>query len=256
MKLSIVGLLLLSTLASAQDGPYQEPPVPLQSRLTALLSETAALEGALTGKKLSAKAATELKAHLGAVRDELVKLVTIAPKWVHPNGESKGHEREVQREKDLATIKQLSWDLQQTAERERQCTQERQKDLMRMTAMQQQLQQFEVQLHRPPPPPPPPPPGPMAIAPADFARIVQGIDKQSFADAKIDVLKTAMGSNLFTVAQVALLVDKLTFSENKLEVVRLLNPRILDRNHVFELYEHFTFDSDKTALKQILDARP
>lgn len=254
MKASFLFFLLVPALASAQDRPGYEPPVPLQQRLTVLLSETAAMEGALTGKKLGAKAAAELKARLGAVRDELVRLVSVAPKYVHPNGESKAREREQQRERDLEALKQLSWDLQQTQERERQCAQERQRDAQRIAQLQQALQRLP--LPPPPPPLPPPPPRPMPIAAGDFQRIVQSMDKQSFADGKLDVLRTAMGQSFFTVAQVALLVDKVTFSENKLDVVRILNPRILDRDHAFELFEHFTFESDKAALKQILDARP
>jgi hypothetical protein len=54
------------------------------------------------------------------------------------------------------------------------------------------------------------------------------------------------------VAQVGTLVDLFTFSEDKLEVVRRVRGRIVDPDQAFQLYERFTFDSDKNELRNIL----
>ncbi len=112
---------------------------------------------------------------------------------------------------------------------------------------------------RPPPPPPAPvvvrPPPPVRRAPMDqdkFSALISAIRAQSFSDNKLSVIRSAAAEHHFVVGQVVKVLEQLSFSGEKLEVVRTLKSRILDRENHFKLYEAFTFSSDKKALERIL----
>ena len=60
-------------------------------------------------------------------------------------------------------------------------------------------------------------------------------------------------TNFFLVRQVRELVDMFTFSQEKLEVVRVLRKRILDNENAPQLFGAFSFSTEKGELKKILD---
>ncbi|MGC4122362.1 MAG: DUF4476 domain-containing protein [Myxococcales bacterium] len=97
-----------------------------------------------------------------------------------------------------------------------------------------------------------PPPGPMPMPEGDFAALKSAIANEAFEDQKTAVLSTAAGGAYFTINQVGQLVDLFTFSDGKVKVVSITRPRILDPQNAFQLYGHYTFDSDKKKVKQIL----
>jgi hypothetical protein len=103
---------------------------------------------------------------------------------------------------------------------------------------------------------PRPPPEPVYVAPqpvyamVDFAAVVEAVNAESFGDAKLDVVRTADG--FFTVDQLGQLVDLFSFSDEKVEVVAIVKPRLVDPQNAFKLYSRFTFDDDKKRVKAIL----
>jgi len=101
-------------------------------------------------------------------------------------------------------------------------------------------------------PAPPAPAGPRAMEPGRFDALVAAVTREPFPDGQRRVLDTAMPGSWFTVAQVGTLVDLFTFSRDKLEVVRRARGHIVDPDQAFQLYERFTFDSDKNELRNIL----
>lgn len=98
--------------------------------------------------------------------------------------------------------------------------------------------------HRPPPP--------MALPDPDFAALRSAIEAEGFEAQKLGVLQTALPTSLFTVAQVGALVDLFDFSSGKVKVVELCKPRIVDSQNAFQLYGHFSFESDKAKVRAIL----
>ncbi|HEY3449282.1 MAG TPA: DUF4476 domain-containing protein [Myxococcales bacterium] len=98
----------------------------------------------------------------------------------------------------------------------------------------------------------PAPMGPMPMPEPDFSSLKSAIAGEAFEDGKLSVLGTAAGATYFTVGQVGQLVDLFTFSDGKVKVVSLTQPRILDLQNAFQLYGHFTFDADKKKVKRIL----
>ncbi|NOJ80528.1 DUF4476 domain-containing protein [Myxococcus xanthus] len=106
----------------------------------------------------------------------------------------------------------------------------------------------------PPPPPPMPPPQPMVrpISDSELRRIHSSISLQTFAEDKMRVLVSAAQHHYFLVSQVSQLLGNFQFTQDKLAVVRELEPYILDPQNGHMLYSHFSFSSDKKRLDGIL----
>jgi len=66
------------------------------------------------------------------------------------------------------------------------------------------------------------------------------------------VLRDGARDDNFLVSQTKALLEQFSFSNDKLEAVRILWPRVLDRNNSFLLYEAFPFSSDKEKLRKII----
>lgn len=101
-------------------------------------------------------------------------------------------------------------------------------------------------------PAPPPPPAYQPIADAQLQSILRSMSREPFADDKINVLQSAVGNNYFLVGQVQQVLSQFQFSKDKLEVVRGMWTRVLDRQNGFQLYNAFSFSSDKEELKRIM----
>lgn len=103
--------------------------------------------------------------------------------------------------------------------------------------------------------PPPPPPAPV-VQPIDNGRLqqlTQAMVREAFPKDKLRVLNDFTSrNNYFLVSQMRQLMDQFSFSNDRLEAVRLLWPRVLDRDNGFQLYQSFPFSGDKEKLRQII----
>lgn len=106
--------------------------------------------------------------------------------------------------------------------------------------------------HPQPPPPVRPRPSLRPIADATLEALKGAIQKESFSDNRLAVLRQAVPANYFLVSQVQQLLALYTFSADKLQAMRLLKPRVLDPENAFKLYDSFTFSADKEELGRIL----
>jgi hypothetical protein len=106
-----------------------------------------------------------------------------------------------------------------------------------------------------------PPPGeprhaPPRIQPMDpptFQRLLAAIKEASFSEEQTSVIEQAASSSFFLVAQCKEVVKGLSFSADQVRAVELMAPKLLDREHAFELFGAFTFDADKEQVKRILE---
>jgi hypothetical protein len=103
-----------------------------------------------------------------------------------------------------------------------------------------------------PQPQPPPPPQVYPISEDQLQRLVRAINKESFGDSKLRVLQAAAPTQYFLVPQVMKLLQRFSFGEDKLAAVRVLWPRVLDRENAYQLYQAFTFQGEKDQLRQII----
>lgn len=113
-----------------------------------------------------------------------------------------------------------------------------------------------VVVQNPPPvvqrPPPPPPPQLYPVTDQVLASIIGAIDRENFSDGKVRVVQQASATNYFLCAQVAQILRRYQFSQDRLSAAALLKPRILDAQNSYVLFSAFDYDSDKAKLKAIL----
>ncbi|ATB30240.1 DUF4476 domain-containing protein [Melittangium boletus] len=105
---------------------------------------------------------------------------------------------------------------------------------------------------RPPAPAPPPPPAYSPIADSQLRRILDAVARESFAANKTRVLEESARGNYFLVGQVQQLLPQFSFSSDRLNAVRLLWPRVLDRQNGYQLNSSFSFSKDKEELQRII----
>ena len=105
----------------------------------------------------------------------------------------------------------------------------------------------------PPSRPPPPPPGPQPLSDGQMRNLLGTMSRESFARDKLNVLQSASGGDsFFVVEQVQQVLAQFQFSKDRLAAVRMLWPRVLDRQNGFQLNSAFQFSADKEELKRII----
>lgn len=95
--------------------------------------------------------------------------------------------------------------------------------------------------------------GPVAMDSAQLNKLVAAIEKESFRDDKMRVLTMGTRGQYLTVSQVSRLLEAFTFEDDKIEVVRLVAPSIIDKENAYQLYSAFTFSSSKAKVEEILE---
>ena len=76
-------------------------------------------------------------------------------------------------------------------------------------------------------------------------RMLQKIQKKSFAADKLDLVEVAALGGWFTCAQCATLMDQFTFTHDKLQVVKVVAPRLIDPRNSNVIMSRLSFDSDR-----------
>ncbi len=104
---------------------------------------------------------------------------------------------------------------------------------------------------RPPPPPPPP-----VLDEGHARELVRAVRKEAFDDSRLSVLALGVNGVCVTAPQADTLVRLMTFSKARIDALRTLTPRIVDRQDALRLLDAFTFDSDKRAAREILGTAP
>ena len=103
------------------------------------------------------------------------------------------------------------------------------------------------------PPPPPPPPVYQPVPDGRMSRILDAISRESFSKDKLNVLQSASsGDAYFLVDQVHQVLGQFQFSKDRLAAVRILWPRVLDKQNGYMLNGDFQFSNDKEELKRII----
>lgn len=125
-------------------------------------------------------------------------------------------------------------------------------DIREMLADAPSVRDYNPRPSPAPYPVPPPPPAYQPIADGQLQSILRAMSREPFAEDKINVLQDAVGNNYFLVGQVQQVLSQFQFSKDKLEVVRGMWARVLDRQNGFQLYSSFSFSSDKAELKKII----
>src|SRR5580704_9839945 len=78
------------------------------------------------------------------------------------------------------------------------------------------------------------------------------VKKTALAGQKKQLIDVAAKSNWFTCSQVKELLDQLAFPNDKIHCLGNLNPRIVDPNNKFQIFDTFTFQKDKDKASQVM----
>jgi hypothetical protein len=102
---------------------------------------------------------------------------------------------------------------------------------------------------------PPEPAGPVPMDPRSFKTLVREVDGQAFSDDKLMIVRSASREAFFSTAQVKALLDEFVHSSDKLELLKLVADRIVDRENIFTIYGSLVHSSDKEEARSILEGR-
>lgn len=92
---------------------------------------------------------------------------------------------------------------------------------------------------------------PRAMHNKDFKMMCEVIDDASFHEKKIGVIKVACISSYFNSKQCAKLLSMISFDDAKLKALKVLAPRMIDRD-VTDIVKQFSFSSNKDKALEIL----
>lgn len=90
------------------------------------------------------------------------------------------------------------------------------------------------------------------IADGMLQKLVRSVRKESRAKDKLIVLEEAADYHYFTTDQAMELLPLISFSDDRMDAVRLLWPRVLDRQNGHRFFELFRSSSDKKELRELL----
>lgn len=93
------------------------------------------------------------------------------------------------------------------------------------------------------------------MAAAGFRALLSAVDGQAFSDDKLMVVRSATREAFFTTAQVKALLDAFVHSSDKVELLRVVGNRIVDRENIFTIYSSLVHSSDKEEAREILEGR-
>lgn len=101
------------------------------------------------------------------------------------------------------------------------------------------------------PAPPPAPSGPKAMDEASLQSLVSTVEKATFSDAQVDVLRTAAAHNSFTAAQVVRLIEPIHFSADRINAIKALAPKVIDPQNAHVIEDALTFSSEKEEVRKL-----
>lgn len=85
-----------------------------------------------------------------------------------------------------------------------------------------------------------------------FNLYLSKISKVAFNDCKFAIIEVCCINNFFTCRQVLSIIKLFNFDDEKIDVLKIMSPNILDKENGEILAEHFTFDRYKNQAKAIL----
>ena len=90
------------------------------------------------------------------------------------------------------------------------------------------------------------------LSDANFSILYNKVKKASFDDNKYDLIEVAsLGCN-YSCQQVVRMMKIFSFSDERLKVLKLMAPRIVDVQNAANIYQLFSFDSEKQKAGEIL----
>lgn len=87
---------------------------------------------------------------------------------------------------------------------------------------------------------------------SDLQQVSSAIESESFSAGKLRVLGDAVEARGFCVDHAVAVLKLFSFENDRLSALKLLAPRLSDRQNKFKVYKAFDFDSSRDQAKKIL----
>lgn len=87
---------------------------------------------------------------------------------------------------------------------------------------------------------------------ASFGILYNKVKKANFDDNRLDLLEVACLRCYFSSEQCGRILSLFSFNHGKMEALRLMNPRLVDRRNEHLILDQFTFGSDKEKASLLL----
>ena len=230
--LALTALLGFSMSAQAQ-GPERRGKVELHSQLSTLLEDISKLEKKIGNIPTTKKQRKRLNSSITQMRRKISRLMAVTPALVRRFDADAKQRRTQAVSPTVQVIPQKAKPIAAPP---------------RIQAVPPTVQVIPQKAK-----PVPKPKGPKAMGKKAFASLMSAVESESFANGRRQVVKSAAPHRHFTIKQVVRLLGKFSFSGEKLKIVRILYPKVVDPKNAFKLYNVFSFESDKRKLRAILD---
>ncbi|MCF7858188.1 MAG: DUF4476 domain-containing protein [Candidatus Cloacimonetes bacterium] len=93
---------------------------------------------------------------------------------------------------------------------------------------------------------------PQAQSDSEFQALIANVKNEGFADDKTSVVRITAKSRYFNISQLISLLDVFSFSDDKINIVTIVYPRIVDKVNAHNLLGAFTYSADKAKIEQII----
>ncbi|WP_324673748.1 DUF4476 domain-containing protein [Hymenobacter sp. GOD-10R] len=87
---------------------------------------------------------------------------------------------------------------------------------------------------------------------ADVDGLVQFLQKKSFDDNKLPVIKQALGESLIQSADLARLLRTLSFESNRLDLAKYAYARVADRQNFYQVYDALQYSASSRELQDFI----
>lgn len=91
-----------------------------------------------------------------------------------------------------------------------------------------------------------------AMRDKDFSMMYKIVKDISFDKNKIDMIRVACIGSSFNSNQCARLLSLFSFDDNKIEVLKVIKPRLVDVDNYKKIFDQFSFSSNKEKAAEIL----
>lgn len=85
-----------------------------------------------------------------------------------------------------------------------------------------------------------------------FSRFLEKVKKEPFSDNRLKMIETALSHSDFTCGQCAQLAKIYTFDDDRMKVMKMMYPRLVDKEAFFMLTDILTFSSSKEEMNKFV----
>ncbi|MDP8268694.1 MAG: DUF4476 domain-containing protein [Candidatus Tenebribacter davisii] len=93
---------------------------------------------------------------------------------------------------------------------------------------------------------------PQAMSDSEFQNLLDNVQNEGFADDQTSVVRIAAKSKNFSISQLIFLLDVFSFSDDKINIVQIVYPKVVDKDNSHNLLGAFTYSDDKDRVEEII----